>query len=56
MENNDNINDTERGALLKEAVDIILTLDDAKLKILLERMGFDNEANCILQSAKAPLH
>jgi len=45
MENNENINDTERSALLKEAIDIILTLDDEKLKMLLERMGFNNEAN-----------
>lgn len=39
MGDNDNNNDAERGALLKEAFDIILTLDDEKLKILLEKMG-----------------
>ena len=39
MEKNDNLNDTERSALLKEAIDIILKLDDEKLKILLDRMG-----------------
>lgn len=48
MENN-NIN-TERSALLKEAIDIILKLDEEKLKILLDRMGCEigganNEAN-----------
>jgi hypothetical protein len=39
MGDNDNNNDAERSALLQEAFDIILTLDDEKLKILLERMG-----------------
>ena len=39
MENKCENNKVERDALLKEAFDIILKLDEEKLKILLERMG-----------------
>ena len=51
MEENEKTNDTERGALLKEALNVILKLDDQKLKILLERMGYSNEADSVLQGA-----
>ena len=50
MEKNDNLNDTERSALLNEAFDIILKLDADKLKILLERMGCEiGGARCLIK-------
>ena len=39
MENRSENIEVERDALLKQAFDVIMKLDDEKLKVLLERMG-----------------